>query len=197
MKLIRGGRTAASSARVRTIPFYFSELDQNPGRPGKNRGENRDGSWGDPVTIFSRSAKPGRLVSALASTGWPTCDGAGRRIIDVYRGVLLDAMRPWHPIEATIGDWAGLARVQGHGAAARPADGGSGWRLRFRGLVPKRPVALAGVACQILDVYQGVFIGVTLPWHPVGGARSDWGALVSVVARRGWRLGGSSFPKAL
>ena len=59
--------------------------------------------------------------------------------------------------------------------------------------------ARRSVACQILDAsYRGVFLGATRPRHPVGGARSDWGALDNVVARGvGGRLGGSSFPKAL
>ena len=72
-------------------------------------------------------------VEAFLSSGLAP-NGAAWRILDVYRGVFLDAMRPWYHFDAHRGDGAGSARVQGHGVAARPADGVSARRVRFHGL---------------------------------------------------------------
>ena len=133
---------------------------------------------------------PGVASSSLAPAG------AAWRILDVYRGVFLDAMRPWYHIEADRGDGAGSARVQGHGAAARPADGVSARRVRrFHGLSRNALWRSSGAAWRILDVYRGVFMAAMRLWHLVEAARGDWGGLSRILGHgegrstRGWRIG--------
>ena len=136
---------------------------------------------------------PGVASSSLAPAG------AAWRILDVYRGVFLDAMRPWYHIEADRGDGAGSARVQGHGAAARPADGVSARRVRrFHGLSRNALWRSSGAAWRILDVYRGVFMAAMRLWHLVEAARGDWGGLARIlghgaaarpaVGGSGWRV---------